>query len=127
MGPYRAPSAEIGLPPVVVHTSNVQASNLGDSSTILAARVADVARLDLDTASGCQRCSLESRDLGLGLEAPRGHEKWLWWIWPTVTSVCHVLTVVSLTETTELRDSQVKILFSTIFTTSNNHIDKEQL
>jgi len=44
-----------------------------------------------------------------------------------VTSVYHVLTVVSLTETTELRDSPVKILFSTIFTTSNNHVSKQQL
>jgi len=51
----------------------------------------------------------------------------MWRIWPTVTSVYHVLTVVSLTETTELRDSPVKILFSTIFTTSNNHVSKQQL
>jgi len=29
-----------------------------------------------------QGCSLNSQDLGLGLEAPRGHEKWSWsWSW----------------------------------------------
>jgi len=53
----------------------------------------------------------------------------LWRVWPTVTSVYHVLTVVSLTETIELRDSPVKILFSTILqhqttTLANNNIQR---
>jgi len=48
----------------------------------------------------------------------------MWQIWPTVTSVYHVLTVVGLTEMTELLDSPVKILLSTIFTTSNNHVGR---
>jgi len=51
-GPVLGAIRKIGLHSVVVHTSNVQASNLWDSSTIPAARVADVARLDLDAARG---------------------------------------------------------------------------